>query len=107
MVGESYSNADVYQKRETGETILELDGFSGPGFYNVSLSVNKGQIIGLTGLQGPGSSELMQCTCHKRNDKASWKGCKNPFHSQSNEIKSRNACIQQKRKFRNSKYESS
>ena len=61
MVGESYSNADVYQKRETGETILELDGFSGPGFYNVSLSVNKGQIIGLTGLQGSGSSELMQC----------------------------------------------
>ena len=61
MVGENYSNKDVYTKRKTGDTVLELEHFSGPGFKDVSLKVNKGQIIGLTGLQGAGSSELMQC----------------------------------------------
>lgn len=61
MVGESYSNKEVYQERKTGEEILKLDGFSGPGFHDVNLSVKKGQIVGLTGLQGAGSSELMQC----------------------------------------------
>ena len=61
MVGESYSSKDVYTKRDTGDVVLELDHFSGPGFEDVSLKVKKGQIIGLTGLQGAGSSELMQC----------------------------------------------
>lgn len=70
MVGGSYSNKDVYQKRETGDVILELDHFSGPGFQDVSLKVKKGQIIGLTGLQGAGSSELMQCMF----------GCTQPTH---------------------------
>lgn len=61
MVGENYSAKDVYEKREPGEAVLELKDFSGPGFEHVSLQVKKGQIIGLTGLQGSGSSELMQC----------------------------------------------
>lgn len=61
MVGEKYSAENVYQKRQCGDVILELTDFSGPGFKNVNLSVDKGQIIGLTGLQGAGSSELMQC----------------------------------------------
>ncbi len=61
MVGENYSAGEVYEKRKPGEVILELHDFSGPGFEEVSLQVKKGQIIGLTGLQGSGSSELMQC----------------------------------------------
>lgn len=61
MVGESYSAKEVYEKREAGDVILELQDFSGPGFEAVTMSVRKGQIIGLTGLQGAGSSELMQC----------------------------------------------
>ncbi len=61
MVGENYSAGEVYEKRKPGEVILELHNFSGPGFEDVSLQVKKGQIIGLTGLQGSGSSELMQC----------------------------------------------
>lgn len=60
LVGGTYSNKELYEVREFGEPVLELKGFSGPGFRNVDLTVRRGQIIGLTGLQGCGSSELMQ-----------------------------------------------
>jgi len=60
MVGETYAEEDVYEPRQVGDTILELEDFSGEGFSHVNLEVKKGQIIGLTGLQGAGSSELMQ-----------------------------------------------
>ncbi len=61
MVGETYSDRDVYEERPLGETVLELEHFTGKGFHDINLSVQKGSIIGLTGLQGSGSSELMQC----------------------------------------------
>lgn len=61
MVGEKYSDQEVYEKRVLGETVLELEDFSGEGFQHINLTVKKGSIIGLTGLQGAGSSELMQC----------------------------------------------
>ncbi len=61
MVGESYSSEDVYETRETGDTVLSLEQYSGPGFQNINMNIKKGQIIALTGLQGSGSSELMQC----------------------------------------------
>lgn len=60
MVGEKYSEKDVYEPRTTGETVLEVKDLCGEGFSDVNLKVKKGQIIGLTGLQGSGSSEFMQ-----------------------------------------------
>ena len=60
LVGEKLSHQEIYQTRELGETILELDRLAGHGFSNVSLEVKKGSIVGLTGLQGSGSSELLQ-----------------------------------------------
>ncbi len=60
MVGEKYTEQSVYEKRELTDTVLELENFTGEGFQNVSLSVKKGSIVGFTGLQGSGSSELMQ-----------------------------------------------
>ena len=60
MVGESYSNAEVYEKRPLGEEVLKLEGFTGDGFHDISLSVKKGEIVGMTGLQGSGSSEMLQ-----------------------------------------------
>lgn len=61
MVGEKYSAEDVYTPREFGETVLKIENLSGNGFKNVSMDIKKGQVIGLTGLQGAGSSEFMQC----------------------------------------------
>lgn len=60
MVGEKLLDQEVYEKRKLSETILELENFSGQGFHNVNLSVKKGSIVGLTGLQGCGSSEVLQ-----------------------------------------------
>ncbi len=60
MVGDSYSSREVYEKRPEGETVLKLEHCSGSGFHDVSLEVKKGEIVGLTGLQGAGSSELLQ-----------------------------------------------
>ncbi|MBR3153637.1 MAG: sugar ABC transporter ATP-binding protein [Lachnospiraceae bacterium] len=60
MVGESYSKAEVYEKRALGEEVLKLTGFTGDGFHDIDFSVKKGEIVGLTGLQGSGSSEMLQ-----------------------------------------------
>ena len=60
MVGHS-EDAGTYIKRETGDTVLKLEHLSGKGFSDVSMEIKKGEIVGLTGLQGCGSSEFMQC----------------------------------------------
>lgn len=60
MVGEKLSHQNVYQERILGENILELNRLTGHGFSDVDLTVKKGSIVGLTGLQGSGSSELLQ-----------------------------------------------
>ena len=61
MVGGSFSSAEIYETRPIGAPVLELEHLTGPGFEDVSLSVGKGEIVGLTGLQGSGTSEVMQC----------------------------------------------
>ncbi|MCR5777416.1 MAG: sugar ABC transporter ATP-binding protein [Lachnospiraceae bacterium] len=60
MVGQASEAGKIYKKRKVGEEVLRLENVSGKGFNNISFSVKKGEIIGLTGLQGAGSSELMQ-----------------------------------------------
>lgn len=60
MVGENYTNQEMYEERELGETILELKEFSGHGFSNINLSVKKGEIVAFTGLKGAGCSEVLQ-----------------------------------------------
>ncbi len=60
MVGRKYEDEDVYVPRKPGETILELKYYSGKGFSDIDLSVQKGEIVAFTGLAGCGASELMQ-----------------------------------------------
>ncbi len=61
MVGHEADEGGVYKEREAGGEALRLTHFSGEGFQDVSLTARQGQVIGLTGLQGCGSSELLQC----------------------------------------------
>lgn len=61
MVGAAISERGAWEPRPAGETVLALDRYTGPGFSDISLKVSRGQVIGLTGLMGCGSTELMQC----------------------------------------------
>lgn len=60
MVGNSYVSGEIYRQRPLGDEVLSVHGLTGAGVKNVSLSVRKGEIMALTGLQGSGSSEFMQ-----------------------------------------------
>jgi ribose transport system ATP-binding protein len=60
MVGNSYSDSEIYASRELGDKILELENYSGQGFENISLTIRRGEVVGFTGLKGAGISELMQ-----------------------------------------------
>lgn len=60
LVGAALSDRDAYEPRELGEEMLRVEHFSGEGFADVTFTALRGQIIGLTGLKGCGSSELMQ-----------------------------------------------
>lgn len=60
MVGDSFSSGDVYEKRPLGEVVLDVKNISGDGFSDVSFQLKKGEILGFTGLQGAGCSEVMQ-----------------------------------------------
>lgn len=55
-VGEIHHKEPV----QAGETLLEVDGLSGPGFEDVTISVRRGEVLGLFGLVGAGRSELAQ-----------------------------------------------
>jgi ABC-type sugar transport system ATPase subunit len=61
MVGRSLD--EVYPERHRAgaashETALELDGLSGPGFRDVTLTVRRGEIVGVYGLVGSGRTEV-------------------------------------------------
>ena len=60
LVGAALSDRDAYEPRELGEEMLRVEHFSGEGCADVTFTARRGQIIGLTGLKGCGSSELMQ-----------------------------------------------
>jgi len=60
MVGEEYAERQVYEPRELGEVVLELQHLTSDAFRDVNLAVRKGEIVALTGLAGSGASELLQ-----------------------------------------------
>ncbi|MBC8060724.1 MAG: sugar ABC transporter ATP-binding protein [Clostridiaceae bacterium] len=61
MVGREISQLFPKKQVEPGEEILRLEGFSKLGhFADISFSIHKGEILGLTGLVGAGRTEVCQ-----------------------------------------------
>ena len=60
MVGTKYVDAEVYEPRELGGPLLTLHGLSGDGFENIDLTVRRGEIVGIAGVDGNGQSQLAQ-----------------------------------------------
>lgn len=59
MVGREIDDIFNYRSRSHGETGLELNDLMGPGLASpVSLSIKRGEILGLFGLVGAGRTEL-------------------------------------------------
>lgn len=58
MTGREISE-EYYRPKANGEEILHLDGYTRKGaFENVSFTLNKGDVLGITGLLGSGRSEI-------------------------------------------------
>ncbi|MFP4204788.1 MAG: sugar ABC transporter ATP-binding protein [Spirochaetaceae bacterium] len=58
MVGRTLTEFFPKHEAEIEETILEVDGLSGHRFNDVSFSLRKGEILGVSGLVGAGRSEM-------------------------------------------------
>ena len=61
MVGHELRTESLQRKNEQGEEVLRLQNLSyNNDFKNISFSVHKGEILGVTGLLGDGRRELFQ-----------------------------------------------
>ncbi len=61
MVGRDVSYEKNEKEVETGETIFQISNFSKQGnFKDISFSLKKGEVLGITGLVGSGRTELAQ-----------------------------------------------
>ena len=59
MVGHDIENANTHNAAEYGDEVLRLDKLSdGTHFKNISLTIRRGEILGVTGLLGDGRSEI-------------------------------------------------
>ena len=63
MVARSIEEVHYKEAIPRGAALLEVEGLTGPGFHDVSLTVHAGEVVGIYGLVGAGRSEFAQCLC--------------------------------------------
>jgi len=62
MVGRDVLGVKVYEEREIGEELLSVENLSVKGAVNdVSFTLRKGEVVGITGLLGDGKEQLVGC----------------------------------------------
>ena len=60
MINRSVGQVHYKESVPFGPEVLRVEGLSGPGFADVSLTVRAGEVVGLYGLIGAGRSEFVQ-----------------------------------------------
>ncbi|MCD4826326.1 MAG: sugar ABC transporter ATP-binding protein [Acholeplasmataceae bacterium] len=60
MVGGAFVDTKFYKQRKLGEVVLDVKNLCGEGFEDVSFSVQKGEVLVLTGLEGSGTSDVIE-----------------------------------------------
>lgn len=60
MVGGAFVDTAFYKKRKLGEAVLTVENLTGDGFEDVNFTVRKGEVVVLTGLQGSGTSDVIE-----------------------------------------------
>lgn len=60
MLAKSIEHAYPWRPRPVGEPLLQVGELSGPGVHDVSLHVDRGELVGLVGLAGAGRTEAMK-----------------------------------------------
>jgi len=58
MVGRELTDAFNRRTSAQSEVLLNVDGLTGRGFQNISLSLHRGEVLGVSGLVGAGRSEF-------------------------------------------------
>jgi ribose transport system ATP-binding protein len=68
MVGKSISEERFVQEHDFGPVLLEVNNLTSPGLYkNINFTVQKGEVVGFTGLAGDGRTELFESLFGYRN----------------------------------------
>ncbi len=60
MIGREIADYYPHSERVHGNAVLKCDGICGSGLRNISLTMYKGEILGLYGLAGAGATELAE-----------------------------------------------
>ena len=64
MIGKAIDHQQSKRHVTLGDDVLTTEGLTSPGrFYDVNLSLRKGEVVGLAGLLGCGSHELAKALC--------------------------------------------